>query len=325
MTDKHNIFKYNNFNDAKGGTEVMVEGLLKHIDNNLLSNFDIVVSYPPSNFRKGKNKSILWLHDLPNDPYLYNYLKDSRNQNNFDFFVFVSIWQKEMFRIYFDLPHEKCVVLKNCIEPRETNFNKWNQNVISGKIKLIYDSTPQRGLNILFEVFKELYKEYGNKIELNVFSSFDLYGENHKHRNEPFLELFEELKNTKGINYFGSVDHEMILSELVEQHIWCLPSIWEETSCISLLEALSAGCLCVHSNLAALPETSSNYSMMYKYTTDLNKHASSLYETLRGAIESVSVNSEAVKNHTMFQKSYIDSFYGWEMRTMEWNNFLKNN
>lgn len=318
MIDHNKIFKFNDFGDARGGTEIMVSGLLNNVNNELLKKFDIVVSYPPQNFKKSKDKiSILWLHDLVTDPYLYNYLSNKQNQLNFDYFVFVSYWQKEMFRIYLNLPHEKCKVLKNAIEPSSTNFKKWDD---PQKIKIIYNSTPQRGLGILFEVFKHLYKNHKDKIELNVFSSFDIYGEKHKSRNNPFLDLYNKLENTEGINYYGSVNHDILLNELKNQHIWCLPSIWEETSCISLMEAMSAGCICVHNNLAALTETSAGYTQMYDYNSNINEHTKILYERLKFAID---IEFGYINNHVHLQKIYTDSFYNWKIRGKEWEYFLE--
>lgn len=318
MLDQNKIFQWNDFGDAKGGTEIMVEGLLKHVDNDLLSKFDIVVSYPPVSFEKNPNKkSILWLHDLPTDKYLYDYLSVKSNQEKFDYFVFVSFWQKEMFRVILNLPDEKCVVMRNCIEPQDVDDSKWN-NI--SPIKLVYSSTPQRGLNILFEVFKVLKTEYN--IELNVFSSFDIYGEKHKSRNEPYKSFYEELRNTEGINYYGSVDHERLLKELKSQHIFCLPSTWEETSCISLLEAMSSECFCVHSDLAALPETSSNFTKMYKFYSNPNVHANYLYYSLKSLIDLINSKNSKITSHLLHQKYYIDGFYSWNVRKDDWTAFL---
>ena len=52
--------------NARGGTELMMEGLHKHVDKELLDKFQII----PSRVRKiDDNKPTLyWVHDLPWDP-----------------------------------------------------------------------------------------------------------------------------------------------------------------------------------------------------------------------------------------------------------------
>ncbi len=314
IKDINKVFKYNNFGDAKGGTEIMVSGLLEYVDNSLLNNFDIIVSYPPKDFVKKYKPTILWLHDLSVDPY-FEILKEDSYQQQFDYFIFVSHWQKEMFRMQYGLPIEKCVVIRNCIEPIATNENKFDD---LSEIKLVYTSTPQRGLHILYEVFKELQKEFDERIHLDVFSSFDLYGKNHQTRNTPYKELYDKLNSCDGIEYHGNIGHYELLKKLENKHIWCLPSIWQETSCISMMEAMSAKCLCVHSDLAALPETSSNFGVMYNYVGNVNDHAYIFYENLRNTINTIINSTEATKNHLALQKVYFDNFYSWDRRSKEW-------
>lgn len=318
VKDSNNIFKYNNFGDAKGGTELQVSQLLKNVDNDLLSKFDIIVSYPPQDFIKGEKPSILWLHDLADDPY-FNILSNVDYQQQFDIFLFVSHWQKSTFVNKFNLPLHKCLVIKNAIDPLMENNSKFDN---LDKIKLVYTSTPQRGLNILYEVFKELKNIFPNRLELNVFSSFDLYGERHKVRNQPFENLFEKLQNDKDVNYFGSVEHDVLVENLKDQHIWCLPSIWPETSCISLMEAMSAKCIAIHSDLAALPETSANFSAMYPYDERINEHAFSFYEALSTTIQMLIDNPKNIKDHLSLQKLYFDIYYNWSLRAKEWNILL---
>lgn len=94
IIDQNKIFRFNNFGDACGGTEIMVKGILDNVSNDLLKKVDIVVSYPPQNYKKNKDRiSIIWLHDLASDPYLNKYFSDKNNQENFDYFIFVSYWQ----------------------------------------------------------------------------------------------------------------------------------------------------------------------------------------------------------------------------------------
>ena len=70
-------------------------------------------------------------------------------------------------------------------------------------------------------------------------------------------------------------------------HIFAYPSIWPETSCIALIEAMSAGLLCVHSAYAALPETSANWTMMYPISEDHQQHCNIFADNLVSAVNVV--------------------------------------
>ena len=95
-------------------------------------------------------------------------------------------------------------------------------------------------------------------------------------------------------------------------------SIWAETSCLCLMEAMSAGLVCIHSNYAALPETAANWNQMYQLHEDVNQHAGIFYNILDNAVTKAKENFQPNSSAS----SYSNVFYGWERRTHEWNAML---
>jgi hypothetical protein len=89
---------------------------------------------------------------------------------------------------------------------------------------------------------------------------------------------------------------------------------------MALMEAMSAGCLCVHPNYGALYETAANWTWMYQWTQDKRDHANILYNHLASGIENYW--SESVQTRLGGQKSYADVFYSWEYRKHQWNALL---
>jgi UDP-glucose:(glucosyl)LPS alpha-1,2-glucosyltransferase len=321
VNDVNKVFKFNDFGDAVGGTEIQVANLLKNIDNDILKKYDIIVAHPSNDFIKDPERtSMLWIHDLPDDP-SFTSLKYADVQNQYDYFIFVSHWQKEMFRIKFNIPFHKCIVIKNGIDGIDMTNDKKFEKV--DKVKISYTSNPSKGLAVLYEVYKELYDEFGDKIELNVFSNFDFYGEKHKVRNEQYEGLYQKMRDHEGINYHGSVDHDVLIDNMKSTHIWSLPSIFPETSCMSLMEAMSSKCVCVHNDLGALAETSANFGIMYRYVSDINVHAEMFYVSMKNAITTILTSPEVIEKHLLIQKLYADSFYSWEIKRREWELFFK--
>ena len=47
---------------------------------------------------------------------------------------------------------------------------------------------------------------------------------------------------------------------------------------------MSAGCICVHSSLAALPETANGHTMMYEHTNDKIEHCAIFAEMLMKSV-----------------------------------------
>ena len=291
---------------SNGGTELMCRELEKRVDHELLKEFQIFPSRVKEDLDPTKLR-ILWLHDTANDPETEHLANDGWKR--FHRLVFVSHHQKAGFQAKYNIPASKCVVMLNAIEP----LQKHKKPPID-KINLIYTSTPQRGLNILYAVFNELCKKHDD-LWLDVYSSFDLYGWNEN--NTPFQALFDQLNEHPKIGYHGSVPNEELRSALMNAHIFAYPSTWPETSCLCLMEAMSADLICVHSDLGALYETAANWTLMYNYHEDLSKHAGVFMSAMEAAIDTV--RTEQINSS---QKSYVDVFYNWESRAQQWTAFL---
>lgn len=296
--------------NAMGGTEMMKYGLHERIDSNLLKEFQIICSRVRD---VDENRhSILWLHDMFNDPEALH-LKDAEARKRFDKIVYVSNYQKTTFEMAYGINPSESVVMHNAIEPIE-HHEKPDHN---DEIRLIYHTTPHRGLDILVPVFEELAK-HNPKLVLDVYSSFAIYGWNQ--RDADYEHLFERCRQHPQINYHGYQPNSVVRDALKKAHIFAFPSIWTETSCIAAMEAMSAGCAIVHPNLGALQETISNFGISYNYNEDVNVHANIFIGVLSAAIEQV--GSEQMKNRLAFQKAYADSFYNWETRVGQWNGLL---
>ena len=300
--------------NAMGGTELMKFGLESRLDSELLDNVQIFCSRVHEEL-SDKHIRVLWLHDLPDDPE-NNHLANG-GWKRFHKLVFCSNWQMRGFISKFNIPWSRCIVLYNAIEP--ISFTPEDKN--KETIRLIYHTTPHRGLQILLPVFQKLKEDYKN-VTLDVYSSFKVYG--WEQRDEQYKELFDICESTEGITYHGAQPNSVIRDAIKTSHIYSYPNIWEETSCISLIEAMSGGLLSVHPNYGALPETSMNLTHMYHWNEDLNKHAGIFYNVLRNSIDLLINQSEDdYLNKINTQKIIVDSVYNWDFRKVQWEVLLK--
>lgn len=298
--------------NANGGTELMQRRIHSSLDPDLLRHFQII----PSRVREldEHRKKIYWVHDLPGD----NEVQHLKNEGwkKFDKIVFVSHWQQQAYAAQLGVPYSAGHVLKNAIVPIEDHEKSYD------KIRLIYHSTPHRGLELLYHVFDHLTKEFDG-LELKVFSSFDLYG--WPQRDDNHKELFKLLEAHPCIDYSKSVTNEEIRGELQKSHIFAYPSVWPETSCLCLIEAMSAGLTCVHPSLAALPETSLGQTTMYGFTEEIQQHVNRFYSYLKEVIRIYKDEKLLAihKEHLQNTKFLADEAYNLDDRTHEWTQLLK--
>jgi glycosyltransferase involved in cell wall biosynthesis len=291
--------------NSKGGTELSKRSIAKFIPEDLSKEFQVICSRVRE-LHEDKIR-IYWQHDLPEDPEV-SHLRDASSRDRFHKFVFVSNWQLQEYVNRLGLPQDdKVIVIENPIDPfPEVEKSK-------DEVRLIYFSTPHRGLDILIPVFEELATKHDN-IHLDVFSSYQIYGWGDSDKG--FEPLYDRVRNHPKMTYHGFVEQDVLREHVLKSHILAFPSVWKETSCRVLMEAMSAGLICVHPNLAALSETSGGLTSMYQYLDDKNKHAALFYYNLDHAI-SIAHNTEA-QNYLRFAKAYADNRYNLNKIGSQW-------
>jgi glycosyltransferase involved in cell wall biosynthesis len=298
---------------AQGGTEIAKRKLASIIDEKLLDNFQIVCSRPRE-LDESKIR-IFWCHDMPEDPESAKF-RDTEWRDKFHKFVFISNWQFQRYQGMHGIPMDsKCIILESGIEPAPESCLEKSYD---DKIRLVYTSTPQRGLEILVPVF-EFLNQTQDDIHLDVFSSFKIYGWDEY--DKQFEPLYEQVRNNPNMTYHGFVPNAELKEYLNKSHIFAYPSIWPETSCRAMLEAMSAGLVCVHPNLGALPETSGALNVMYQIDMDKNMHGSIFAGNLNAAIELVRQKNQ--DNMIRFNKTYVDSRYNIDFIKSKWEFMLK--
>ena len=298
--------------NAMGGTELAQKWLFSRLDPELKDYFQFVASRK----RKLEDKPrIFWVHDLAQDPEV-EFLKEHKNMLEFEKIVFVSHWQQYQYGVYLGVPYDHGVVVQHAIDPIPEHEKP------KDKINCVYFSTPHRGLEVLLEAWSEMKKRYPSEAvdsaELNIFSSFKIY--DRPHMDEQFRHVYQKAKDMPQVNYSGSVPNEDIRKNLEKMHILAYPSTYMETACITALESLSAKCLAVIPNLAALPETTANFAWMYNYEPAPERHVAVHAHILSRAIDNYW--AEETQSLLNVQKQYFDIFYNWDLRANQWNSFL---
>lgn len=298
---------------ARGGTELLLEGLKKYTKVDDYDNLNLLLSTPNPDKLRYTKKNILWQHLNYIDESL-GPMRDPAFMKSISATVYVSHWQLEKFRYLFQVPLHNAYVIRNAIDPIEFKEKPKNE-----KIKLIYTSTPFRGLNILLDVFEMLNRD---DIELEVYSSTQIYSSGyHQLYGNLYTELFDRAMSMKNVNYHGYAENKDIHKALQEAHIFSYPSIFEETACLAMIEAGAAGCSLVTTDLGALPETGSMYANMITIKSNENQIKESYAQLLNNAIDNywLPSNQELIKE----QSEYFNKFYSWERRAQEWNNFFE--
>jgi UDP-glucose:(glucosyl)LPS alpha-1,2-glucosyltransferase len=297
-----------------GGTELQYALLHKYVDKKLLNNFQITTSVPEK-IPLAKDKiNILWEQNSYDQPNIQPWMKDPSNHSKYDWYVFNSHWCAEKYRMFFKLPADKCTVIKNAIEhfPERKVYKKGDP------IKLIFHPTPWRGLNVMLGAMQLIKNK---NVTLDVYSSTEVYGTSFKKANDKIYQpLYKQAKKLPNVNYIGYKPNEQIVKNITQYQIFAYPNIWEETSCISAIEAMAAGLHMVTTNYGALYETCSEWPVYVQYSDNYKR----LAEAFAYAIDSLTsfLHEDGCQNHLQSQANFYKKFYNWQERKEDWTNFL---
>ena len=299
-------------NDSFGGSENQFRLLLKYVPEDMFKGVNLILNNTDPKLIDPERKNILWLHHFVNMSEVQN-IKSKDYFNKIDYFVFNSHWNYEKYRYKFNIPESQSVVLPNAIE--EIN----NKKKPTDKINLIYHTTPWRGLEVLLNVFERLNLK---NVNLNVCSSTIIYGKFFfEIADKKYEKIYQRCKDMKNVNYLGYQKHEALIKLLQETHVFAYPSCWIETSCISAIEAMAAGCQVVTSNLGALYETCSPFARLVHFNQNLNIFEKLYEQELSNSIKHYwsTENQKKLVN----QSQAINENYNWKNRSQEWIEFLK--
>ena len=297
-----------------GGTELQENFLTSFVDKKILEQFHICTSVPEKIPLAEDKINILWQKNSYDQPNIVPWFKEQSNHQKYDWYVFNSSWNYEKFRYHFNVPTDRCHVIKNGV----TNFPQRKVFKKGDRLRMIFHPTPWRGLNVLLATMQLLENE---NIELDVYSSCEIYGKEFKKDNDDkYQDLYDQAKTLKNVNYLGYRSNDFILSKLPYYHMFAYPSIWEETSCISLLESMAAGLYCVTTNYGALFETGAEFPVYINYETNLVNLAHQFAEGIK--ICRNTLHEPAIQKHLDEQQKYVKRFYSWDKKALEWTNFL---
>ena len=299
------------FNDSFGGSENQLRFLLKHLPEESFKDINLILNNANHDLIEKDKINILWMHHFVNQDEAQN-LGSKDFVNKLDWIVYNSNWNFEKHVYQFKIPENKSIVIRNAIE--KIDFEEKPKD----KINLIYHTTPWRGLVHLLKIFKSLNLK---NVELNVCSSTAIYGKKFDTAaRKTYENIFNECKNTKNINYFGYLENKKIIDLLKKMHIFTHPSIWPETSCVSAIEAMAAGCETVTTNLGALYETCSPFGTFVNFDINFDNLEKKYSKILLKSIKNY-WSSENQKKLEL-QRETINATYSWDVRSVEWKNFF---
>lgn len=201
---------------------------------------------------------LLWAHDIHCGP---RSAAMERRLYKFDRVLCLSEWHKGFFVTTYPTLHpDRIIVTRNGIDPTRFQGDAFSHCVKENR--LVFSSSPNRGLPMLLASMGEIRKTVPDA-HVDIFYGFDTWETMMKAQgNQPELDEIAKYKQmigdavTAGIATFhGRRPQPELAAAFMRSKVWGYPTEFQETSCISAMEAQAAGCVPVTTRYAALGET----------------------------------------------------------------------
>ena len=301
-----------------GGTEIQFDYLRKYAALHLIDLVQITTSIPEKEPLHPLRPNILWIKNSYDQANVSPWFKKKDNHSKYDWYVFNSHWTYEKFRYFFDVPDTRCLVIKNGIDYDELKLK--TDFTYKPPLKLIYFSTPWRGLDVLLNAMELLEKD--KDITLDVYSSTIIYGDGfYRENDKQFHKLYDQAELLGNVHYKGYCHHDQLMGILKDYHVSVHPSTFEETFCISAMEALAAGCMLITTNLGAIPETCAEFPIYMPYSKNKKHLAQQTADSIKQA--KAILGAQNLSQNLKFQQQYYKNYYDWKVLGRFWDRFLK--
>jgi glycosyltransferase involved in cell wall biosynthesis/tetratricopeptide (TPR) repeat protein len=279
-------------------------------------------SYVPFEHNLRSKANFLWLHDVN----IGNV--DVNTINKADAVFGLTNWHAEHIQKLYKLNKNKIKVVPNGVDFSRFPVENWKEK---NKKRVIYSSSPDRGLDILLSLWPLVKQRYPD-IELHIYYGWDIIDkiiEVNSKRSPHASHLLQFKKKCLyqiqslggeegGVFQHGRINQNDLAKEMASSEIWAYPTNFMETFCITAVEMQAAGVIPVTSGLAALNEV-----VYPKYEKIKGWPQNADYQRRWLELFAYSYEADSWKDEFREEAREFVQKFSWENSYEVWNNIIK--
>jgi GR25 family glycosyltransferase involved in LPS biosynthesis/glycosyltransferase involved in cell wall biosynthesis len=219
-------------------------------------------------------QSFIWAHDVILLAYGSNLNANQilKKWNNYiKGCICLTEWHKNLFIERYAEIKDKIHIINNGIDIDNTKFN---EKKIKIQNKFIYSSRPDRGLNVLLDLWPKILQEMPDAtLSICCYGTFPSKPEEQK-----LKDIIDKYDN---ITHLGKLSADQLYEEMKSSEFWLYPTHWPETSCITALEMLMSEVICLYYPVAGLVNTIDKYGIQLKNGNEIENIINLTYTAKR--------------------------------------------
>jgi glycosyltransferase involved in cell wall biosynthesis len=211
-------------------------------------------------------------------------------------------WHQAHISNEFHALKDKISIINNGIVPSFLKGDGTEQKI---KNSFVYTSCSERGLKKLLEVWPEILKTYPDAT-LKI-SSYNKFPQNDY--DVPLKKIVDA--HPSSITHLGALKPDQLYELMRSSEYWLYTSYWPETSCITALEMLASGVICIYYPIAGLTNTMDKCGIQIKEGEEMS------------TLNQINNWSKEEKDAIIASgKQYVFNSCSWEHRAASWTRLI---
>lgn len=262
------------------------------------------------------DKCYIWAHDIclfgdikestvqPAQELLYKYYE------NIDGVICLTNWHANLFMNMYPILKNKILCINNSLGASQQGDSVLPFFDLKTKkttpLKFVYTSRPERGLEQLILVWPQILKQFSNAtLHISSYCAFP------NPNNEFEIQLHNNIKQLDNIVLHGSLNKTELYNMISDADYWLYPTCFSETSCITSMEMMLHGVVCLYYPRAGLINTMNNQGFMINSGQELD------------IINYLESNQQIKQQSIQQAHQYVVDNCLWNSRIYEWFNLLE--
>jgi glycosyltransferase involved in cell wall biosynthesis len=298
-------------NDTRG-----TGNMARHVNENILPNTmhlkdcNLILLPGEAQEMKSFTKNIVWCHvpafNMPHE--IEKHFADMSLVEQTHMFLVQSEFHKNNLSESFNIPLEKFYIVNNAFTPIEYKEKQ------KDFIYMLYISQMDRGLDNLIRAFSFI-KDKNIKLLIHTCDCESCINDLHS-------QTVEMIKNDNRVSVEGFTSKEQYIENLQKAQLYAYPCTFEETACIGVMEAMSAGVKIVTTDIGALPDTTGGFAKLIKgspnFIEDVKKEEKRIVNAFKKEIKKSIKEIKKGKFDPLPQIEYINNRFTKDNCKKQW-------